>query len=163
MQETLLAAAEQAGAEVRRGVTVELIETGEIPAVITDAGNHERIAARLVVAADGRGSAARKWAGFTVLEQSNPCYMAGVLLTDVTAPGETIYFMFHPDLGISAILVPLGSGRARAYFIYPKTAGYRLQGDAMLRLFISESRKFMLPSANTMPKQKASGRWPALT
>lgn len=38
MQETLLAAAEQAGAEVRRGVTVEQIETGKTPAVITEEG-----------------------------------------------------------------------------------------------------------------------------
>ena len=52
MQETLLAAAEQAGAEVRLGITVEQIETGKTPAVITDGGNRERIAARLAVAAD---------------------------------------------------------------------------------------------------------------
>jgi 2-polyprenyl-6-methoxyphenol hydroxylase-like FAD-dependent oxidoreductase len=157
MQETLLAAAEQAGAEVRCGVTVEQIETGGTPAVITDMGNHERISARLVVAADGRGSAARKWAGFTVQEQSNPSYMAGVLLTDVKAPAETIYFMFHPDMGMSAILVPLGSGRFRAYFIYPKTAGYRLQGDPMLRLFISESPKVYAPLAEYYAEAKSIG------
>jgi len=64
MQEALLAAAEAVGAEVRRGVTVQRLETGPQPVVAaaTD-GRTERIAARLIVAADGRGSQARKWAG----------------------------------------------------------------------------------------------------
>lgn len=84
MQETLLAAAENAGAEVRRGVGVERIEGGAEPAVFVD-GQNERISARLVVGADGRGSVARKWAGFPVREQINDYYMAGVLLTNVRA------------------------------------------------------------------------------
>ena len=157
MQETLLAAAEQAGAEVRRGVTVERIEMGRTPAVITDAGNHERIAARLVVAADGRGSVARKWAGFSVQEQSNPSYMAGVLLTDVKAPADTIYFVFNPCLGMCAVLIPLGNGRFRAYLIYPKTVGYRLQGESMLRLFTSESPKVYPPLAEYYSEAKSIG------
>src|SRR5579862_532294 len=66
MQETLLAAAENAGAEVRRGVTAIGIETGSSPAVIASNGAEEKISARLVVVADGRGSTARKWAGFSV-------------------------------------------------------------------------------------------------
>jgi menaquinone-9 beta-reductase len=141
MQETLLAAAEQAGAEVRRGVTVEQIEPGKTPAVITNGEKPERIAARLVIAADGRGSLARKWGGFAVQEQSNPYYMAGVLLTDVKAPADTIYFMFNPIVGMCAVLVPLGDLQFRAYLIYPKANGYRLQGDSMLRQFASESPK----------------------
>ncbi len=65
MQEALLADAEAAGAEVRRGVVVQGIECGEHPVVLAGAnGRTERIPARLVVAADGRGSPARKWAGF---------------------------------------------------------------------------------------------------
>jgi len=157
MQETLLAAAEQAGAEVRRGMTVEQIETGKTPAVITARGNRKRIAARLVVAADGRGSAARKWAGFAVQEQSNPYYMAGVLLTDVKAPSDTIHFIFNPDLGMCTVLIPLGNCRFRAYFIYPKTVGYRLQGDPMLRLFTSESPKVYPPLAEYYAEAKNIG------
>ena len=71
MQEALLQAAENAGAEVRRGVSVQHIECGSEPAVALDGRSHEWISARLVVAADGRGSAARKWAGFPVSEQTN--------------------------------------------------------------------------------------------
>jgi menaquinone-9 beta-reductase len=157
MQETMLAAAEQAGAEVRRGVTVDRIETGKMPAVITNGGAHERIAARLVVAADGRGSVARKWAGFDVQEQSNPYYMAGVLLTGVTSPSDMIYFMFNPELGMAAVLVAIGQDRYRAYFIYPQTAGYRLQGEAMLGLFLSESAKVFPPLADYYAEAKSIG------
>lgn len=141
MQETLLAAAQKAGAEVRRGVTVAHIETGPAPAVIIDAPHHERIVARLVVAADGRGSVARKWVGFHVQEQSNSFYMAGVLLTGVKAPTDTIFFIFNPKVGMCAVLVSLGDNRFRAYLIYPKALGYRLQGDAMFALFTAESPK----------------------
>lgn len=157
MQETLLVAAEQAGAEVRRGVTVEKIETGRTPAVITDGGSHERISARLVVAADGRGSVARKWVGFAVQEQSNPFYMAGVLLTDVQAPEDTIYYVFNPELGMCAILLPLGNSRFRAYLIYPKTVGYRLQGDPMLRLFTGESARVYPPLAECYAGARSIG------
>jgi menaquinone-9 beta-reductase len=157
MQEALLSAAQQAGADVRRGVAVERIETGKAPAVITNGGGHERIAARLVVAADGRGSAARKWAGFAVEEQSIPYYMAGVLLTDVKAPANTIYFLFNPDLGMCAILLPIDGSRFRAYFIYPKSAGYRLQGDPMLRLFTSESPKVYPPLSECYAAAKSVG------
>jgi 2-polyprenyl-6-methoxyphenol hydroxylase-like FAD-dependent oxidoreductase len=78
MQETLLAAAENAGAEVRRGVRVERIECGAPPTVTVSGRSQERMSTRLVIAADGRNSAARKWAGFQVSNQENGFYMAGV-------------------------------------------------------------------------------------
>jgi 2-polyprenyl-6-methoxyphenol hydroxylase-like FAD-dependent oxidoreductase len=141
MQETLLAAAESAGAEVRRGVGVERIEPGTTPAVVVNGKSRERIPARLVIGGDGRSSAARKWGGFTVKEKSNDYYMAGVLLCDVRASADTLYFIFNPEFGMCIGLVPLGKNRHRAYVMYPKTAGYRLQGEQMLGLFISESAK----------------------
>ena len=157
MQETLLAAAQQAGAEVRRGVSVEQIETGRTPAVITDGQSHERITARLVVAADGRGSVARKWVGFASQEQSNPYFMAGVLLTDVKAPPDTIYFVFNPEPGMCIVLFPLGKCRFRSYFAYPKTVGYRLQGESMLSLFIRESARVFPPLAEYYAAAKCIG------
>ena len=157
MQETLLEAAQKAGAEVRRGVAVERIEAGETPAVITNGGSRERITARLVVAADGRGSAARKWVGFDVQEKSNPFYMAGVLLTDVKSPPDTIYFLFNPELGMAAVLIPLPNNSFRSYFIYPKDGGYRLQGGAMLGLFTSESSRVYPPLAEYYAEAKSIG------
>jgi len=157
MQETLLAAAENAGAEVRRGVSVEQIECGAEPAVVVNEGGYERIPARLVVAADGRGSAARKWTGFPVCEQSNGYYVAGVLLTNVHTSAEIMHAVFNPELGTWTGLIPQAGDQFRAYFVYPKTMGYRLQGESMLSLFIRESAKGYAPIADYCADAKSAG------
>ena len=141
MQESVLAAAEEVGAKVRRGVTVESIEPGARPAVIVSGPNRERIEARMVVAADGRDSACRKWAGFTVREQANDYYMAGVLLNGVHSSPVVAYYIFNPVLGTVIGLLNIGGDRFRAYFMYPKSANYRLQGAQALNLFSGESAK----------------------
>jgi len=157
MQEALLAAAENAGAEVRRGVYVEHIECGATPAVVMDGHGHERITARLVVAADGRGSAARKWTGFQVCEQSNGYYMAGVLLTNVRAPAEIFHAVFNPEIGTWTGLIPQRGGQFRTYFVYPKTMGYRLQGESMLSQFVRECAKGYPPMADYLADAKSIG------
>jgi 2-polyprenyl-6-methoxyphenol hydroxylase-like FAD-dependent oxidoreductase len=157
MQETLLAAAENAGAEVRRGVSVAQIECGAEPTVVVNGHSHERISARLVVAADGRGSAARKWTGFPVCEQSNDYYMAGVLLTNVHASTEIMHAVFNPELGTWTGLIPQAGDQFRAYFVYPKTMGPRLQGESMLSLFVSKSAKGYAPMADYCADAKSIG------
>ena len=158
MQETLLAAAENAGAEVRRGVSVQHVESGVNPAVVVGGGSLERISARLVVAADGRGSAVRKQTGFSVSEQSNDYYMAGVLLTDVHASAEIMHAVFNPALGTWTGLIPQAGGQFRAYLTYPKTMGYRLQCESMLDLFIRESAKAYPPVADFCADAKRVGQ-----
>ena len=65
MQESLLRLAEQSGAEVRRGVTVDSVVPGSPPSVkVQENGHRDEISARIVVGADGRNSMARSWAGF---------------------------------------------------------------------------------------------------
>src|ERR1700757_1518214 len=83
MQEVLLSEAEQAGAEVRRGVTVEGVEAqgggGVCPAtVIVRNATAERIQGRLVVGVDGRGSTVRRWGGFPVEKLQLGFQFAGV-------------------------------------------------------------------------------------
>ena len=157
MQETLLAAAENAGAEVRRGVSVEHIECGALPTVTVDGRSHQRISARLVVAADGRGSMARKWVGFPVCEQINGYYMAGVMLTTVHASTETMYAVFNPEFGTWTGLIPQAGERFRAYFVYPKTMGFRLQGESALSQFVRESAKGYAPLADCYADAKSIG------
>lgn len=142
MQEALLVAAEASGAEVRRGVKVEGIETGQQQVVVAVSdGNTERVATRLIVAADGRGSQARKWGGFTLEKNSQPFLFAGVLLTDISARQDMGVFIFNSDLGTVGALIPQSKARYRAYLGYPTTAAYRLQGSDKLGLFFSESAK----------------------
>jgi len=142
MQETLIGEAEAAGAEVRRGVVVHGIEPGESPAVVVGSGGHsERISSRLIVAADGRNSAARKWAGFAVEKFPLPFLFAGVLLEDVSAPQDRFTAIFNPGLGTIGAVVPQTKGRFRAYVGYPTTADYRLQGNERVNLFLGEAAK----------------------
>jgi len=157
MQETLLAAAENAGAEVRRGVSVQQVEGGARPSVVVDGGSLERFSARLVVAADGRGSAIRKRNGFSVCEQSNDYYMAGVLLTNVHSSREIFYAVFNPELGTWTGLIPQTGDQFRAYFTYPKTMGHRLQGKSMLDLFLREAAKGYAPIADYCADAKSIG------
>lgn len=139
MQETLLAAAERAGVEVRRGVTVQGVEPGA-PAWVTVASGKksERISARLVIGADGRGSKARKWAGFELTKQPHPFFICGVLLKGVATREDIAFIVYNFDLGTAVIIFPQPKGRFRVYFMYPSTMTYRLQGDGDLKLFFSE-------------------------
>jgi 2-polyprenyl-6-methoxyphenol hydroxylase-like FAD-dependent oxidoreductase len=157
MQETLLAGAENAGAEVRRGVRVERIECGAPPTVTVNWRSQERMSARLVIAADGRNSAARKWAGFQVSNQENGFYMAGVMLTNVPTSKEIFYAVFNPEIGTWTGLIPQAGDRFRAYFVYPKTMGYRLQGASMLNQFFRESAKGYPPLADYYAEAKSAG------
>ena len=142
MQETLLAAAEKSGAVVRRGVSVQNIEGGVRPQVTTRKNGHaETISARLVVAADGRNSAARKWLGFTTKKSVDPFVFCGVLLSGVSAREDLCWIIFNPAAGLIAALAPQGRGRFRAYLGYPSAAGYRLNGKDSFASFLSESNK----------------------
>jgi menaquinone-9 beta-reductase len=142
MQETLLAEAERAGAEVRRGVSVTSIAPGENPSVVAASNRREeRIFARLVVVADGRGSAARKWAGFSTETDPHPFYFAGVLLTGVSGRRDMCTFVFNPKCGLVGGLVPQGDDRFRTYLGYPANGTFKLNGGDRLGAFLSESRK----------------------
>ena len=142
MQETLLAAAERSGAVVRRGVTVQHIEPGPNPQVsVGQNGHQEAISSRVVVAADGRNSAARKWLGLPTKKSGDPFLFSGVLLSGVAAREDACWFIFNPELGLIGAVVPQGRGRFRAYFGYPSSSDYRLNGKESLSLFLSESAK----------------------
>jgi 2-polyprenyl-6-methoxyphenol hydroxylase-like FAD-dependent oxidoreductase len=141
MQESLLAAAEAARATVRRGVTVQRIEPGRQPAVVVNGSSEERITTRLVVAADGRGSASRKWAGFMVKEQSNDYYMAGVLLSDVRSSPDLSYYVFSPDLGMCIGLLNIGRNRSRGYFNLPPELKLPLAGPAVVEFILERISK----------------------
>src|SRR5262249_21913867 len=128
MQEVMLNAARQAGAEVRRGVSVSNINPGPTPSVtVRDDNNTQEIKARLIVAADGRNSLARQQVGFAVSEAPQPFLFAGLLLADMSAPASTAYLLFNPTIGMETAITPVGRGRSRTYVCYQVDAGFRLQ------------------------------------
>jgi len=134
MQEILIAAAAEAGAEVRRCARVREVRPGS-PAVVTSDSQDgaEEITARLVVCADGRGSLARKWGGFTIHRETPRHLFSGVLFDDLAAPDDTSAVFFDPANGRISLLFPQGGGRVRAYVGYhidgnpPPAAGYSVE------------------------------------
>ena len=158
MQEAVLEAAQKAGAEVRRGVSVEAIELGKSPAVrVGNASGTERAEARMIAAADGRSSAARKWMGFASRKDQQPFLFAGVQLADVASRNDLAWIVFNPENGLLFALTPLSKGRFRAYFGYPTIANYRLQGEGHFDLFRAESAKALPPATDFYAKAKPIG------
>lgn len=147
MQTVLLDAAAGAGAEVRRGVTVSGVTAGRPPRVTFDwNGGTETVAARLVVGADGRRSQVRRWAGLVRQEDPPRLRIAGVLLDGMTAvPADASRMAIQPERGQSAILLPQGGGRVRAYVVFPAQGDRRLQGDRDLPRFIDEAVRTGIP------------------
>ena len=143
MQELLLQAAVSAGAHVRREAVVTAVKTGELPRVQVhqSGGTLETVTARLVVAADGRNSAVRKWARFSVARDPHPFLFAGVLLTGLAAPHDVGYYCFNPAVAMAAASIYEGADRFRAYLAYPSEGVDRLQGEQALPRFLDYSRR----------------------
>lgn len=162
MEEGLLRAAENAGAEVCRGARASEVRAapslhlprerdsqeargGAMPTVAFEYnGRTEEAQARLVVCADGRGSVARKWAGFEVHHDPRGTLFAGILLEGSELENNS-WFM-NPDLGQFAFISPQNGSRVRAYAWYPNNRDYRLQGAADFNRFVQESVKAGVPS-----------------
>ena len=140
MQEVLLQAAAESGAEVRRGARVVNVEPGNPPAVMVEHGGHtETIQAGIVVGADGRASMVRKWAGFDTRIDRGWLNVSGVLFESLPTPGDTASFQFNPDKGRLAFWFPQRDGHVRSYAVYPIQGTIRLSGKAGVAGFIEES------------------------
>lgn len=158
MQEVLLAEAGEAGAQVRRGVTVEALEPGKHNStVVARNAKEDRISARLVVGVDGRGSAVRKWAGFTTQKGAQPFQFAGVLLTGVSCRDDMVTAIFNADLGMIVGLFPESKKRCRAYLGYPTGSGLALQGTDKLGTFLTESKRCAPAVAEVYAEVKSVG------
>jgi 2-polyprenyl-6-methoxyphenol hydroxylase-like FAD-dependent oxidoreductase len=140
LQETLLRAATDAGADVRRGATVTEVRQGSKPiAVIDQGGTVEAIPARLVVGADGRSSGARRCRDFIVKQDAPFLLIAGLLVDDMKIPDDTGLIHLNPMLSQGAYFFPQGGGRVRAYTAYPAQTPRRLQGEKDVPRFIEQA------------------------
>jgi 2-polyprenyl-6-methoxyphenol hydroxylase-like FAD-dependent oxidoreductase len=148
MQEVLLQAAADAGAEVLRGAVVTNVKRERSPSVVVEQGGHiDEIAARLVVGADGRTSLTRKWAGFTVQRDPDSRLISGVLFDDMPVQEDTSYIVANPSLGQAVPLFPQGAGRVRAYLVHQKSTSRRFQGNSDMCDFVGEAVRTGAPAA----------------
>lgn len=142
MQETLLEAAETAGAEVRRGASVQEVLPGAPSSVVTEwKGRTEQLRARMVVGADGRSSVVCKSAGFERERDPDRLLVAGVLLENTSAPQDTAKIVIDSNAGRIAAVFPQGRGRARAYFCYYKDSRARMQGGSDFADFVESCKR----------------------
>ncbi|MDX1382469.1 MAG: NAD(P)/FAD-dependent oxidoreductase [Thermoanaerobaculia bacterium] len=147
MQQLVLDAAAEAGADVLRGATVTGIEPGDPPRVAFSAdGETHEVFARLVVGADGRNSAVRRWAGFAVERDPQRRFFAGVLLDGVGSPEDAMQSRFAPSRGLISYLFPQGGGRCRAYVGYHAASDFEaLSGAGDVPRFLATQRELAVP------------------
>jgi 2-polyprenyl-6-methoxyphenol hydroxylase-like FAD-dependent oxidoreductase len=116
LQETLERRAIAAGARVFRPARVtkaDLAKHRELT-IETD-GDTLTIAARLIVGADGRQSAARRWAGVETIRDPVHHEIGGCLLEGLRIDDESSHMAFFE--GGFSLAFPQGGGRARVYVI----------------------------------------------
>ena len=128
LQESLLRWAEGCGAEVRRDVRVTGLDTSRRnPVLSTGAG--DEISGRLVVGADGRGSAMRALAGFQTCRDAGQNLVSGVLMERVALSEDATHAWLDTSKGHFILHFPHGRGRSRVYLCYPAASGRRFSGE----------------------------------
>ena len=157
MQEALVSAAEDAGATVARGVQVCGVTMGVKPSVaVKDSKGVLEVSARLVVGADGRTSAVRKWAGFPINHDEDHLVIAGVLMENIETPSNAATLYFNPDLGKAAYFFPQRNGKVRAYAVHGVDQATKLSGSKQVSRFLEILEEAGVPPS-TIWKAKAIG------
>ncbi|MET0595151.1 MAG: FAD-dependent monooxygenase [Polyangiaceae bacterium] len=150
MQETLLATAVKAGAEVRRGARVAQIESGALPSVIIEQGGNppERVTARHIVVATGRGSAVRSMIGLATRQGKPGLKTTGVLLDGLDNGEDAVSMFFAPMLGCASPVFPLRDRRARVYLAAnPARDEKSYSGAAAAEALFARFREIGMPDA----------------
>jgi len=140
-QEALLATAEAAGAEVRRGAIVQQIAPGaKLKAMIAKGGETDELEARFVALCAGRNPSLRAQLGFQTRRGSIPLFLSGVWVTSFPTEVDPSVAYIANDLttGAVAALFPQSADRGRAYFGYHPQNCLRLQGDGDFPRFYHE-------------------------
>ncbi|HXJ36273.1 MAG TPA: NAD(P)/FAD-dependent oxidoreductase [Candidatus Eisenbacteria bacterium] len=147
LQRICVDAAVRAGAEVRRGARVVGLRPGRPPVVsVEQDGRRDDVAARIVVAADGRGSAARGLAGFETRRDPERLLFAGVYVETLGLEPGHFYQFADPPHGRMGYVFPQRDGRARCYVGWNASSGAaRLQGEAGFGRFKAEAEAIGIP------------------
>jgi 2-polyprenyl-6-methoxyphenol hydroxylase-like FAD-dependent oxidoreductase len=146
LQETLLAGAVKAGAEVKRGASVQGISErgGTWSVAFAEDGQQRSVSARVVVGADGRFSKMREWGGFSVQRDPEHLRIAGTMVEGTTVPDDGAYLCMGEGFG--TFIAPLGKRRARMYFVYISAMGDRkLSGKDKVPEFLDACRSTGAP------------------
>ena len=149
LQETIIARATAAGADVRRGATVLAVDygPGKIPSVTFERdGKRDVASGRVVVGADGRASQMRSWCGFETKQDPDLLVIAGTLIDGTHVPEQSAFLCMGP--GIATFWAPLGDKKSRTYFVYPSVTGRRgLSGKNKVSEFLRLVQAVGIPTS----------------
>jgi 2-polyprenyl-6-methoxyphenol hydroxylase-like FAD-dependent oxidoreductase len=93
------------------------------------------VRARLVIGADGRQSAARRWAGAEAIYEPVHHLVGGCLLDGVALADDTFHFGVFE--GGNVLLFPQGNGRARLYLLAKEPIAGPLRGHGRVADYIA--------------------------
>ena len=138
IQESLLAAAKQAGASVVRGARVtRFTEEGEPTAEYETLNGAQSVSARLVVGADGRDSMFRRSSKFSESSDPDSLQVAGVLLSDVNLELASAFMWHDRAAGLLSLFFPRRGELTRGYLEWHGDRYPTLSGEKSLQDFIS--------------------------
>ena len=144
--QALADAAVKAGCEVRRGVADVVVTPGPAPVVRwRDADGPAEVAVRLVVGADGRGSAVRRQAGLVAQRTVETHMVAGLLLdgVDVGPAVPPDFVAGEGELFQATFFQP--DGQVRVYLCPNVRQRHRFAGPDGLGEFLRSSRFACVP------------------
>ena len=120
LQQALLDAAADAGADVMRPVKVTDVHGGATPGFTVDRnGISSAISARLVIGAEGRSSHVRQLLGRPEFQHRSERLLAGVRVSGLGAEDDRAYYLIRPNAEGLAMVYPQGGGYGRAYVFIP--------------------------------------------
>ena len=151
--------AEATGACVLRGadaITLGATKDGRRSLRFTHEGAAHTVTCRLVVGADGRGSAIRKQAGITLHRDPTHHLFAGLLVDGADGWPATMQ-----STGVTHdahfLVFPQGGGRARLYLGYALAQRQRLNGPDAAERFLEIFRQTAAPEAEALAGARVAG------
>jgi 2-polyprenyl-6-methoxyphenol hydroxylase-like FAD-dependent oxidoreductase len=129
MQQVALASAQDAGADIRRGVSAVQIRAGAQPSLeFRHDGDVCELGCRLIIGADGRSSTVRRQLGLKLAEAPLDHLIVGLLVEDIGGWPEDLQALGKVG-DLHYLIFPQGDGRARLYADYAYRGDRRFGGE----------------------------------
>ena len=153
----LNAAAIDAGATLMRGVDRIKVSAGLPPKIEfeCDGANHA-VVPRIIVGADGRGSAVARQSGFARLSDPLHHILTGLLVEDAHDwPHDEQSIGVDGDIGF--YVFPQGGGRIRLYAAHGVDQSHRFAGEGAVERFLGAFDLASLPHGGSLARARPAG------
>ena len=153
----LNAAAIDAGAILLRGVDRIKVSAGSLPKIEFECdGASHVVTPRIVIGADGRGSAVARQAGFARLSDPLHHILTGLLVDDAHDwPHDEQSIGVDGDIGF--YVFPQGGGRIRLYAAHGVDQSHRFAGDGAVERFLGAFNLASLPHGEALAGARPAG------